>query len=60
MAKESFVLVSLQEDKAKALAQVISNDSCRKILDYLANDHDTTASDLAKTLKIPLPTVHSI
>jgi DNA-binding transcriptional ArsR family regulator len=58
MAKESFVLVSLQEDKAKALAQVISNDSCRKILDYLADKQDTTASDLAKKLTIPLPTVH--
>tara|TARA_Y100000310_G_scaffold289574_1_gene316070 strand:- start:541 stop:1149 length:609 start_codon:yes stop_codon:yes gene_type:complete len=58
MAKESFVLVSLQEDKAKALAQVISNDSCRKILDYLAEKQDTTASDLAKKLTIPLPTVH--
>ena len=58
MAKESFVLVSLKEDKAKKLAQVISNESCRKILDYLAEGHDTTASQLARNLHIPLPTVH--
>ena len=35
--KEKFLLVSLKEDKAKQLAQVISNESCRKILDYLAD-----------------------
>ncbi len=57
MAKEKFVLVSLQENKAKELAQVISNESCRKILDYLA-DKDATESELAEKLNIPISTVH--
>ena len=57
MAKEKFVLVSLKEDKAKKLAQVITNDSCRKILDYLA-DKDATESELAKELNLPISTVH--
>ena len=35
MAKRSFLLVSLKERKAKKLAQVISNETSRKILDYL-------------------------
>ena len=30
-----------KEDKAKKLAQVITNDSCRKILDYLADQEAT-------------------
>jgi len=58
MAKKSFLLVSLKENKAKELAQVISNESCRKILDFLADKEDATESDLAEKLGIPISTVH--
>lgn len=57
MAKQSFLLVSLQEDKAKKLAQVVSNESCRKILDYLA-DKESTETELATNLQLPISTVH--
>lgn len=57
MAKEKFVLVSLNESKAKQLAQAISNDSCRKILDYLA-DKEATETELSKSLELPVSTVH--
>ena len=57
MARESFLLVSLKEDKAKKLAQVISNESCRKILDFLTSK-DATETELAKKLKLPISTVH--
>ncbi|MBC8501142.1 MAG: helix-turn-helix transcriptional regulator [Nanoarchaeota archaeon] len=55
--KESFLLVSLSEDKAKELAQVVSNDTCRKILDYLS-EKEATESEIAKELKVPISTVH--
>jgi DNA-binding transcriptional ArsR family regulator len=58
MAKQSFLLVSLQEDKAKELANVISNDSCRKILDFLGGKEDATESEIAKALSLPISTVH--
>lgn len=57
MAKEKFLLLSLNEDKAKKLAQVISNDTSRKLLDYLA-DKESTESELASALNIPISTVH--
>jgi len=57
MAKGSFLLVNLREDKAKKLAQVIANESCRKILDYLT-EKSATESQLASRLDIPLSTVH--
>ena len=57
MSKEKFLLVSLKEDQAKHLAQVISNDTCRQILDYLA-DKDATETSISKDLGIPLSTVH--
>ena len=57
MAKEKFLLVSLKESKAKKLAQVISNETCRKILDYLA-EKEATETELAKKLTIPISTAH--
>src|SRR3989338_2632688 len=56
--EEKFLLVSLEEAKAKELAQVITNDTSRRILDYLAEQADATETKIAKDLAIPLPTVH--
>lgn len=57
MAKNSFLLVNLQDSETKHLAQVITNDSCRRILDYLA-EKPATETDMAKVLGLPLSTVH--
>ncbi|MBN2567232.1 winged helix-turn-helix transcriptional regulator [Candidatus Woesearchaeota archaeon] len=57
MAKEKFVMVSLKEESAKRLANVISNDTSRRILDALA-DGDLTETEIAKKLGLPLSTVH--
>jgi len=56
--KQTFMLVSLNEEKSKELAQVLSNDSCRKILDYLADREHATESNIAKELNLPMSTVH--
>jgi DNA-binding transcriptional ArsR family regulator len=56
--KESFVLVSLEEGKSKKLAQSIGNKTCRKILNFLADNDNATESHIAKELKIALSTVH--
>jgi DNA-binding transcriptional ArsR family regulator len=58
MTKKSFLLVSLNESKTKKLAEVISNNTCRKMLDYLASKQDATESDMAKELGIPISTVN--
>jgi len=57
MTKEKFLLVSLSESKTKQISQTIANETCRKILDYLA-DKDSTESELAEKLDIPISTVH--
>jgi DNA-binding transcriptional ArsR family regulator len=57
MKKENtFLLLSLEEDKAKKLSNVIGSDTCRKILDYLANK-DATETEIATQLSIPISTV---
>jgi len=57
MKEESFLLVSLKEEKAKKLARVITNETCRKILDYLAKK-SATETEIAEKLQLPLSTVH--
>jgi len=57
MATEKFIMVSLEEDKAKELANVISNDTSRKILDFLS-EKDAAENDMAKELGLPASTVH--
>jgi len=58
MAEENFLLVSLKEEEAKKLAQVISNDTSRRILDHLAKVKDDTETTISKKLGLPLSTVH--
>lgn len=55
---ESFLLLSLTDSKAKKVAQVVSNESCKKILDYLAKTKSATETQISKELNIPLPTAH--
>ena len=57
MAKKNFILLSMEDSKIKKISNVISNESCRKILDYLANK-ESTESELASKLNIPISTVH--
>ncbi|MBN2421471.1 helix-turn-helix transcriptional regulator [Candidatus Woesearchaeota archaeon] len=57
MPKETFMLVSLKEDKAKKLAQAMSSTTCRKILDFLANK-EATETEISEKLNIPISTVH--
>jgi len=49
--------MSMDDSKIKKISNVISNDSCRKILDYLA-EKESTESELAQKLSIPISTVH--
>jgi DNA-binding transcriptional ArsR family regulator len=57
MSKEPFLLVSLNEDKAKKLSQVLSNPTATRILEHLSGK-DATATQISEDLKIPLSTVH--
>lgn len=50
-------MVSLSDVKSKKLAQVLSNDTSRRILEYLA-DKDDTEQNISRALKIPISTVH--
>lgn len=51
-----YIAVSLDDEKAKAIGEVISNETARKILKLLAKKN-VTESEIAKELNLPLSTV---
>jgi DNA-binding transcriptional ArsR family regulator len=53
---DKHIMVSLGDEKAKAVAEVIGNKTCNKILDFLA-ENEATVSDISEKLKMPLNTV---
>jgi hypothetical protein len=57
MASEKFIMVSLEDEKSKDLANVISNDTSRRILSYLS-EKEASESDISKALGLPASTVH--
>ena len=57
MAKNNFLLVDLNESKTKKLAETITSDTSRMILNYLT-EKEGVESIIAKELNLPLPTVH--
>jgi len=57
MPKINFILVDLNEAKTKKLAETITSDTSRKILNYLT-EKEGAESVIAKELDLPLPTVH--
>lgn len=56
--EETFLLVDLKDEKSKEIAQTISNQTSRQILEYLSEFEEATESKLAKKLNIPISTVH--
>ena len=57
MPKSNFLLVDLNEPKTKKLAESITSDTSRKILNHLAEKDDSEAN-ISTTLSLPISTVH--
>ena len=57
MGKHSFLLLNLKDKKTKEIAKIMNNETSKKILDFLS-DHETTETQIAKRLGLPISTVH--
>lgn len=53
---EKYLLFSLEDEKAKKLGEVISNPTCKKIVNLLA-EREMSETEIAGELKIPINTV---
>jgi uncharacterized secreted protein with C-terminal beta-propeller domain len=54
---KKFDLIDFGEDKAKKIAEAMSNKNCKKILNHL-EDKNASETDISNELKLPLSTVH--
>ncbi len=54
---EKYILVNLEDEKSKKIAESISNKTARKILDYLSNKEEAGAEEISKELKLPISTI---
>jgi len=57
MVEEKFMLISLDDEKAKFLADVLGNKTCKRIIDHLAVHPEASVKDLSDFLKMPMNTV---
>jgi hypothetical protein len=57
MEKENFMLISLDDLKAKKLADVLGNKTSKKFIDYLTDHEEGSAKDFSEGLEIPMNTV---
>lgn len=58
MANNKLILMSLDDEKINRIANVVSNESSKKILDYLSGRDYATESEISKELGIAISTIH--
>lgn len=56
MKEDKFLLVSLDDEKSKAVAKVLSSKTCKKMINYLAENQEASEKDLSEKLQIPINT----
>ncbi len=57
MTENNYILISLDDNKSKAISEVLSSPTCKKIINHLAETPEASQKDLSDALKIPLNTV---
>jgi len=54
--EDKFILIGLDDENSKYIAEVLKNKTCKKILDFLAETKEASEKDISNALKIPLNT----
>lgn len=57
MKEKNILVLSLEDNQAKQIANVVNNSSCKRILDFLV-ENDATETEISNKLEIPISTVH--
>jgi len=55
--KDKFILMNLEDDNSKRIAEVIGNKTSKAILDYLGDVKDASQKDISDALNIPMNTM---
>jgi len=54
---EKYILVSLEDERSKKIAESISNKTARKVLDYLSTKEEAGTEEISKKLNLPISTI---
>ncbi|MFH1500459.1 MAG: beta-propeller domain-containing protein [archaeon] len=54
---DKFILMGMDDERSKKIAEVIGNKTCKKILDYLADNTEKSEKEISEALGIPINTV---
>ncbi len=54
---DKFILMNMDDERSKYIAEVMGNQTCKKILDYLAETKEASEKDISDALNIPINTV---
>jgi DNA-binding transcriptional ArsR family regulator len=58
MAKENkFILISMEDDRAKKIAEVLGNKTSKKIIDVLAESSELSEKNISDKIGLPINTV---
>jgi predicted transcriptional regulator len=57
MDNNKFLLVSLDDEKSKAIAEVLASVTCKKIINYLAEHKEASQKDLSDKIHAPMNTI---
>ena len=54
---KKFIMINIDDERSKKVAEVISNPTCKKILNYIAENKEKSEEDISKELAMPINTV---
>lgn len=57
MSNEKFILIDMNDERSKKIAEVLGNKTCKKIIDYLSDVKEASEKDISDKLSIPINTV---
>jgi len=57
MTDDKFILMNLDDESSKKVAEAIRNKTSKKILNYLADNKEKSEEDIAKDLGVPINTI---
>ncbi len=57
MSNDKFIMMSMEDSRTKSLADVLGSKTCKKIINYLAENPEASQKDLSVALKFPMNTM---
>ena len=54
---DKFILLGIDDKRSKDIAEVIGNPTCKKILNFLADEKEASVTDISNALNVPLNTI---